>query len=359
MLQDVLGYTELIGEIQETVTGIPKVVPEAFWTVTEPVTGDKGRYTVFGGQRETLRRAEYGSPARKGNLRPLKPKDVILNHFYEYIDLKVTDYQNLINYADPVRMEMGRREVDNQILHYRKKIDNTRVSLVMSMLAHGAIYYDEDGNLLPTSSGAFVTIDYEIPANNKNQLNGIIAASWATTTTDIPGQLTNLDQRAAQLTGYPLKYAFYGANVASYLAKNDLVKAYLSYADGGRRSAEYLNAGTVPDGLFGLTWVPVYRSHYARPDGTISSWFPADQVTFAPEIDATVYSFLEGTYPVPTTYEPQASGRAAYDSFDHVEGVFSYAEPINNPPTARVYFGDTCLPVWKVPSSLFIADVTP
>ena len=50
--------------------------------------------------------------------------------------------------------------------------------------------------------------------------------SWDNAASDIDKQLLNLRQVATRLSGYPLKYAFYGKNVPTYLTNNTKLQNY-------------------------------------------------------------------------------------------------------------------------------------
>jgi hypothetical protein len=356
-LSQLLGYVSLTGVITEVKTGIPDNLPPAFHRVGQRVIGDSGRYTVVRGTRKVARQAMYGSPARNRELRGLKVKDVKLIHSFESITINPLHLQALRNYDNYDVQALGVQELDRQTAEFRALFDNHRLAAVYSMLSLGHIYYDNEGNLLPSSSGAAIDVDFELSANNQNQLNGIITASWALANTNIPAQIIALRQRAAQLTGYPLKYAFYGANVPTYLTQNSYVLDYLSRNP--VMGAKFLETAEIPDGLFGLTWVPVYTAFYEDDSGTNRSFFSADTVVFTPDINADVYDLIEGSYLVPSSFDAAADMAAALSRLKMVYGKFGYAVPSHNPPTATMYMGDTVLPVWKVPDSVYVADVTP
>lgn len=356
-LEQILGYVYLCGLVEDIKTGVPDVLPKEFMTTKSETLADQGRYTRYAGTRQTIRRVEYGSASFKRALSAIGSFDVKLLHSYEHIELNVKDYQSLRNYTNYQVQNMGVQEVSRQYQQFRKLLDNNRISTICSMLTKGAIYHDIDGHLLPSSSGAVSTVDYGVGANNQNQLNGIIAASWATTSTDIPAHLRALKQRSAQQTGYPLKYAFYGKNIPSYFTTNTLVQAYLSRNP--QTHQQWLDTGDLPDGLFGFTWVPAYLAFFEDSGNTNRVWWGDDQVVFTPEIDSSVYELMEGTYPVPKSYQPVSNLSAAMDAFDLKHGMFGYAVPVSDPMTARCYAGDTFLPIWKVPDALYIADVTP
>lgn len=358
-LQQILGQVYLTKLVEDVKTGIPDRLPPAFSSVKRAVPMDSGRYTRMAGVRTTARRTEYGSSPVQRKLQPVGSFDVKLLNFAEEIRLSVPDYMSLRGYTNYGPMERGMEEVRRQAKLFRDVFDNTRLALVYSMLANGKIWFDSEGNILPTSSGASLTVDYGVNANNQNQLNSIITASWATAGTDIPVQLRNLKKRSAQLTGYPLKYAFYGVNIPSYFANNTAVQVYLSRNPS--MNDEWLRSqhGEIPDGLFGFTWVPVYEAFYEDSGGTNREFFGVDAVIFTPEIDASVYENIEGTNPVPTSFQPQESLESARGSFADRVGMYSYATAVAKPATADIVAGDCSLPAWLIPDCLFQADVTP
>lgn len=356
-VEQILGYVYLTGLIQAVKTGIPDVLPKQFQTVKKTTIGDAGRYTQVSGTRATARQAMYGSAAVKRALKGISSKDVKLLHSFEQIEMNPLILQWLREYDNYNLQQMGMQEVDRQQSEFRAYFDNLRLAAVLSMLANGKIWFDANGNLLPSSSSAQVTIDYGVSANNQSQLNGIITASWALANTDIPLQLRNLKKRSLQQTGYELKYLYYGTNIPSYLTTNNYVIDYL--ARNPVMQTKYLETAEIPDGLFGFTWVPVYKSFFEDSAGTNQEFFGADALIATPEIDQSVYELMEGTYMVPSTFNATSDMASALGTLKQVVGMFSYAVPIHNPPTAQMFMGDTFLPVWKVPDAIYQADVTP
>ena len=356
-LEQILGYVYLTGVIQKVKTGIPDNLPPAFQSVMKRVVGDAGRYVQVSGTRATARRTEYGSPSVQRALKGIESKDVKLLFSSEHIVLDPRLLQTLRRYDSYEMQSMGEEEVARQLAEFRALFDNLSLAMKYSMLSVGAIYFDGDGNLLPTSSGAVATISYQMNANNQNQLNGIITASWALANTDIPLQLRNLKLRAAELTGYPLKYAFYGVNIPSYLTQNNYVLDYLSRSPTMRE--KWLETAEIPDGLFGYTWVPVYTSFYEDQNGTNQTFFDGDKVVFSPEIDSSVYERMEGTYPVPSSLNIAGNPAAALSNFKEISGMHAYGIPMADPPTAKIVTGMVELPIWKNADTLFQADCSP
>lgn len=350
-LEQVLGYVSLTGTIQATTTGIPNPYPDGFMNIKKPVVGDKGRYTRIKGTRRTARLAMYGAPAVQRELKDVAYEDVKLMHTFESMNIDPLLIQALRNYNNYDLQQRGVQELARQVAEWKMYFQNLRIATIGQTLALGAIYYDGSGNFLPSSSGAVVSATFGMNANNQNQLNGILATTWSNPTADIPNQLRVLKQTAAELTGYPLKVALYGRNVPSYLTNNDYVLDYLARSPNMRE--QFLDSGEIPNGLFGFQWVPIYTAFFEDQTGANQLIWNNDAVTFTPEPSADWWEILEGTYQVPTSINIQTDANQAMGSLREVVGMFGYSMVTHNPPTIQSYFGDTFLPVIKVPDAIY------
>lgn len=356
--QQILGQPYLTELVQEIKTGIPDLLPGEFNTIKDQVFGDAARHIRVQGVRQVARQSIYGSPPRRRTPVGLSEQDVKLLHFNEAVELKVQDFMNLREYDRYVVQQLGIQEISRMAANARQLFDNARIAAKMSMLAYGAIYFDVDGNIT-TSASTGITMDYGVSAAHKNQLNGIIGASWATAGTDIPTDILQIKDQALIDTGYSLEggYAFYGRNIPSYFAGNTLMLQYLARHPQFRE--RFMDTLEIPDGLFGLKWRRVSGGFFNDQNDASTAFFGVDAVTFTPPVDRSWYTFLEGSYPVPTTFGPMPSLEAAAESFDWRYGIGSYAVPMQKVPSAELIFFDTQLPWLKVPDSIFIADVTP
>jgi hypothetical protein len=356
-LEQVLGYVYLTGLIKNITTGIPDVLPAPFKTIVKKTLGIQGRYTRVQGTRATARLVQYGSPGVRRATKGIDSQDVKLLSSKETFFLNYLALQTLRNYTNYDLQARGLEEIERQQMEFRALFDNLRLAATYSMLANGKIWWDKDGNLLPSSSGAQETTDFLMNANNQTQLNGIISSSWKNFNTDIPGQLRALKQRAALLTGYPLKYAFYGINVPSYMTANNYVLDYLARSPVMRE--RYVDSAELPDGLFDFTWVPVYTAFYQDANGTNQTFFGGDTVVFTPEIDQSWYEMMEGTDGVPSTFAPAATMQAALATIKEVQGMYSYGVATANPVGAEMLTGDNFSPILKVPDAIYEANVAP
>lgn len=360
--QEILNYLPLTTAVQTVKTGIPNVLPDVFWSTKEQILGDKASYIQYTGTRAVAKVTPYGSPPRQTRKLDISDKSVRLLHASEEMPFSQELYDIFRAWEDyKPQQARALQQIDHQATQFRQRFDNLRVAATTMVLgAAGLLYFDVDGNLLPTSSGADLTVDMGVQANNKNQLNGIIAASWATTSTDIISQIINLKVQAAKDTGYPLKYALYGKKIPGYFAANTTVQNFMA-----RNSAMndfFLKTMEIPNGFMDLQWIPVYTAFFEDSGGTNREIFDGDAVTFCPEINKSTWTFFEGSFPVPSQYGAiYPSADQALAAMKDVYGIGRYAYLPN--PTAPVTIHDvsfdTFMPMIRVPNAFYFADVTP
>jgi len=359
-LQQILGGKNLTGVIQGVAPGVPDdLLPAAFLSSTRTVEGEYGTYTKVEGTRKTARIAQYGSPSQLRQLKGLSEVSVKLIHTVESIYHKPAVLMNMTNLADDQKQRLGEQEIARRTGEFKRLFVNLRLAAVYSLLAQGAVYFDAEGNLLPDSSGAHVTVDFGVPSGNKGQLDafggGDIISDWSSADADIHKQVAALKKAARKLTGYSIRRAFHGANILDYFLGNTKLKELIN---GNTSFQEDAASGEIPNGFLGLQWHPVDEAFYVDKDDAYQDFFDPDTVVFTPEPTPDWYELLEGTYPVPTDVGGVAGeGTAAIGSVSIEGGMFSYAVVTADPVAIKHVAGDTFLPVLKVPKSIFIAKV--
>lgn len=355
-LNEVLGYKALTGVIQDTRGGVPvEWLLPAFLTMTRPVKGASASYTKISSSRKTARAVHRGSPSKARDLTGVSEVPVNLWHSYEHHIHRNEVFDAIRNYDNPEAQAMGQAEIDRKTREHRQIFDNTRVSMIASIFRYGIIYFDADGDLLHSSSNAVLSIDFGVPAANKNQLGGVIATKWSDVAANIIQQIKALKVTALKTSGYPLKYAFYGSSIIDWLMKNTALKAYIGGNSAYDQSFTNLE---IPPGFLGLTWIPIESAFFEDAGGTTRDWFLDETVVFTPTPTPDWWEILEGTFPVPTSLgNVGGDATAMLSNLRDVNGKFSYAKLIDEPPGIKHYMGDTMLPVLKVPTAIYIADV--
>ncbi len=345
-LQQILGAKNLCGVIEGIKPGLAAdKLPPGLLNSTQKVEGNRCTYKKVEGTRKTARLVQYGGPSVTRGLSGVSEVPVVLAHTFEHVFHNPNVLHNLLNLQNETRQKLGMSEITRQTVEFKQLFTNLRVAAVMSAFLKGAVYFDVDGNLLPSSSNAVVSIDYGIPAGNKTQLDvlgagSIIGASWATAGTAIHKHMTSLKAAARQLTGYPITQAMYGANVLDYFLGNTKLSAIIN------RNARYQDAfsqGEIADGFLGIKkWWPMEEAFFVDEDGDTQNLSTATQIVFFPDVSLEWYDLLEGSYAVPTDLgSVSADGVGALSNIMLKPGMFSYAHVISDPVTVKQFAGDT------------------
>jgi len=363
--EQILGWNNLTKSVQLVADGVPDFLPKPFFTTKEEVPFDKAVYVESFGMRKLARKVPYGAPGQATTKLQLAERDIRLMNFREILPLNNELVQGFRQWD---KYELQQKGAINQIDYHgrgvRARFDNIRKAALTSSLAYGAMYFDADGYLLPTSSGAVQTIDQGIPAVNTGAITDVDgsttilnAQSWATAATPIVQHLRNLHALALKRSGRKLKYAIFGKNVAGYLAANTQANAFFPYMNNGNQASQIIMEGKVPDGFMGLEWIPAQSAFFEQENGTIVDQWPADNITFFPEVTTDTYTLFEGTTMVPTLIGITANETSAFNSFKPVVGMGAYAK--SDEFSINLNYFDVFLPRFKAANSVFILDTTP
>lgn len=358
-LVDVLSYVPLTESVQTVKPKLPRP-PEVFFTTTEDVPGTKARLIEFGAQRKSARISPAGSPPKVREKISLNDKALVLlssAEEMEYSEELINVFMNWDSYTP--QQQFAARQVLYQGEAFADLFDNLETACCQATLANGVLYFDGDGNLLPSSSGAVITVDQGVPANNKGQLNSLLTGSFADASFDI---ITFIEQklkpRALQDTNYPIRTAIYGANIPGYLANNNFTK--LAWAYQNDYANYYMTQGGIKPGFLGLNWIPASEWYWQDQNGGTQVTFPADQITFMPQVDRSTWTWYRGSTQIQTQWGPLASAMAALKTASEIYGRWRMAWV---PPASTFKIIDSAgtkfLPRMKVPGAVYFLDTTP
>lgn len=352
----IMGSIPMTTAAQTVQRGIPSTLPPSFLRVTRRVSGNQVAYNNRAGGRGAARLVQYGAPSV--NVSQIGPGEgaAVLIHSFEHTPFPLTTLINLRS-GDDMLQQMAQDDIDQKVADFMERYNTLRTAAVYSLFRDGKIYFDGNGELLNTSSGAVTTINAGIPAANLNQLGGIIAASWGTAATDIIAQVNLIKKAALQAGKRPLRHAFYGANIPGYLAANTNIKGFLQSSPA--LATSLYQSGEIAPGFMGLEWHPVWQSYFVNSAGTVVEPFGGDSIAFTPEPDPGWWEFVEGSYLVPSSIEIQQTVDSALRNLRQVSGKFAYASITHDPAGVVAYAGDTMMPLLKDASQVYIADVTP
>lgn len=356
-IDQILGGENLTMLIQQRATGIPFMLPPAFRNVTDRVEGKKAKVWRAEGIQEVAQIVNYGSPAKRITGPGLDETEVDCLHVSESKDYDPQLLRNLRNPATGQEEKWGKAEVVRQIDAQKQRLVNLRYAAITMAIAKGYIYFDTNGNLSLTTVSGGTTVDYTLAADHRNQLGGIIAADWATASTAIGEQIRDLKEKAAQDGSPPLELAYYGSDVSGFIWKNTNAKQWLSYHKESQQ--KFYDSGEIPDGLFGLRWVPLGTAFFRDAAGTVRQIMNTKTVCFSPAPSPNWWRFIEGSMAVPRGIGITAgSVTDLLNQVDDKFGMFAYAAGTHNPIKLEHFFGDTFLPYVANRNALFVAVVS-
>lgn len=360
-LEQIFGWMPLTESLRATSSGVPNPFPAELFNVKPQnrILGDRGKYIRISGERRTAPLAKYGAPARRHSFRDVGEQDVRMMHSAFSFPISMVMLAKLRafeQYTQDEGMDFIRYQIDAAAkLHM-----NTRIITAASVLRYGAIYWDNEGNLLPSSSGAYETYSFNVPATHQNQCNGNVPSSWALANTDIPGSIRNLRQYAAEETGLPLDTCLYGKEVPTFMSQNNYVQSYLSR--NAIMNERFTTSGEIPDGLFGIKrWIPVYTTFFEDQNGNNQLIWDDSLCVFMPDLSQPDkmdwWAMFEGSYPCPRSLEVQRDAIAALNNFEIVYGMGAYTAVDLRPPSLEVTHFDTWLPGLRNEKAIFQAEV--
>ncbi|KKM53803.1 hypothetical protein LCGC14_1554050 [marine sediment metagenome] len=362
-LEEIMGFENMLGMFSDPRGDVPAdFIPPSFLPGagnTRNVFGDAASYFRVKGNRQTAKLVQYGSPSTAVEIKGVDKVPVTLMHTAENYKHGLTVLESLRDFDSPARQEWGRSELARRNRQLRARVNNLRVSAMMSLWRHGKIFFDSAGNLLPSSSSASTTVDSGINTTTNTDAcqdiggTAIRTADWSTAGTKITTQIKTVKETALKRTGYPIRNAWYGAGILGFLLGNtELTKVI----QGNPTIATGFASGEIPNGFLGLNWIPIYGSFFEDADGSLQDWFPDDYVVFTPDASPDWWEWILGSYPVPTSLQPTDSPEAATSNIRRVFGMFSYSRILDDPPRIKQVGGDTFLPTLKVPDAIYIMD---
>ncbi len=301
-IQELFSFKTMLGLVERVKSGLPTTgLPAGLLQPTATVEGHQAIYTRVHGNRTLAAAVAYGNPSQRVEQDGIQDVPVTLMHFYEHHMHKPVTMAQLASFDNPQRQLLGEQEIARQVGRFKTRYDNTRIAAVMSAICKGYIWMDAAGNILPTSTGAAITVDFGIPVGSRTQLDiigdgSIIDASWATAGTDILGHLKAIKTEAAKKGGWVPTIALYGDAIPGYLAANTAIQNMIH---GAPSLAVTFSNNEISAGLGGFNWTPGGTFHFVDPNGATQSWLGDDDIIFMPAPDPTWYDLLQGTFSWP------------------------------------------------------------
>lgn len=282
----------------------------------EQVSGRAYSFDLFDNTRTVAQGRAPGVGPANIPRNPIGKVNVTFPRSYEKLNL---DYELLHNIRSigkdaGVRDRMGMNYLEKQARFIKRRQNNFREVMVAGALRGSFGITFSGDSWYPVLSGGDITVDYQVPAGNKTQLDmlgagSIVSASWATAGTDIPAHLDGISRGFQQLVGAPLALVVTSSEIWRYVLANTAVKAVAGTANAPY--AEYeLDPMVNEDGkkigvqrgrikaLPWLDWLIYDGGLEVGSSDTYTRFYDGTTATFMIEPDKSWFKMVEGSEPV-------------------------------------------------------------
>ncbi len=237
-----------------------------------------------------------------------------------------------------------------------QELSNVREFMVAGMLRGSFTYTMSGESLIHDFSGGSITVDYQIPAGFKSQLDmlgagSIIDASWATASTNIPLHLSKINAAFQQETGSVLTDVIISSVGWENVKNNTKV---INQSGSVNRPYTELDA----DPISGLVQARIASHPWVR-------WWIYDHVlkvgssyTATKLVPDTVAVFL-ANHPKAFEYYELASPVIERPGRDAIypRGKYQWATPSGDPAGVKLYGKDDGIPVLNNPKAIACGTV--
>jgi len=256
----------------------------------------------------------------------------------------------------------GMRYLEAQAKYMAQRQVNFREFLSWGMLRGACGFSFSGDNWVPVLSGGNITLDWQIPSGNKSQLNmlgggDIIGTSWATTSTDIPGDLDDISAAFQELTGAPLSWCLTGSDVWNAVLNNTKVQSQAGTAQTAFELFDMTNEAN-EDGI--KTGLKVARLR-CRPwltwlitdaglevNGSFRKFFTGGEICFGIDLNYGYAKMQEGSEYVKDN--PFATPNLQ-------RGTYSWLREWDEPARVELHSLSNLVPELTIPKGLAFADV--
>lgn len=333
--------------------------------------GRLGAYHVFNNTLKTAAGRAPGTAAARLNPNNATKVPFEYPRQFSSIPLLAEQISNFGRIDDPaVRDKAGAKMIALQTNYLAQLSTNWRTAMLAGVI-RDSLWYVVDGDSWYwqyTNANSAIQIPTQMPAGNKAQLNmlgggNLLGASWATETTDIPGQLMAIHAAYQQLTGAGLMECQTTSAIWNNVIKNDYVQA-----SHGTANAPFTviskETGRGPDGkpyttmkarLNFMPWVEWLITDeglmLGKPGAeSFAKHIPDNTVVFrgTPVVGSSDIECYIGSEPV-----AEYDGGPKTDKF----GLNAWSRELANPTVTEIFSLDNALVVNQVPKNTAIGTV--
>lgn len=322
----------------------------------------KGSYDIFNQSKKVVAASVPGSAASEMAPNPVGSVDFTIPRAATQMSLTDESLvnQRQIGQAVTIVDSMGQNYILRQKQYMASQYANMIEFQTAAMLRGSYTWTQVGTEFRHAFSGGDVTVNFQVPAGNKNQLdmlgNGdIIDASWATTSTDIPKHCLQINEASNALSGMGIEHAICNSKTWNYIINNTKVQAQAGTANTPYEEYNRVGNGRFSVRLRAIPWLMWHIIDYALDIWNGSAFVNTkliadDQVNFIPTPSPLWTQYINGG-------ETVTEGPNGVREFR--QGFYSYGYPTHNPSGWSLNAVHNGIPACYVPSAIVCADVTP
>lgn len=321
--------------------------------------GDTIEMTYFSADKEPAPLNAKGAAARTQTPRGAKKYYHTPIHVFNELTIPLASVVNMRQAETQMLDQKGMQELQRQFELFGGRQQITKAVALAKALTDGVVYADTNGAILESSSGAALTIDLQVAAGHKSQLNyngggNLITAAWDVAGTKILSHLDSIRVAAEAENAEQPKHVWLPDVAKTWLRANTEIAAFIQ---GGGASQEYVDRalqGSFMD-LAGYTF-HFYNGTYTAADGTTKPFIPLTKAIITPDL-GNWFRYYETDELVPTQTGIFQSLQEAMGATQTVFGDFAYAAINHNPPKLSLFLGTNFLWAFANVNSVWMPTV--
>jgi len=317
----------------------------------------RGSYDVFDDTRDVPTAVLPGGHAQTVERFPVGHIPFVIPRHAEKLPIPMEEVNQLRALGGPVDGvdSLGEQYILDQERNQKQKITNLREFQIAAMLRGSYTYTASGTSFVHDFSGGSVTINYQVPAGNKSQLDmtgggDIIGTAWDNAASPIVRDCFAVNAAFNELVGLGLTEIWCSSTVWGYVITNTEVQNLAGSANDPVQSmSRDMGNQTFTAVLRGMPWVTWHiTDNGLNVNGSFKKLIPDTAAVFLTEMDSRIVNYYEAPEPV---VDPVSN--AMTNQF----GEFFYHKLIDDPVSYEFHSRFNGLPALKVPKAIAFATV--
>jgi len=357
-MQDVLNPQFLSAAYTKVASATVENPMLDFYSKPQQYDGDTIEMVVYAGEREAAPVNSKGAAARTLDMRAANKQYFTPIHAYNEVTVPMASVEYLRNEDSPQIQDRGMQELRRQMELFGRRHRMLRSAALAKALVDGIIYFDKDGGILESSSGAYYTVDLQVGATHKSKLahasnsgSDIIGTSWDSAGASILTDLEQITEAAEYDMVPPPRHVWLHTTAKSWIRANTELKSFLVLnSDRAENSLQSFNDTLI----VGDYTFHFYAGTYVGADGsTVRPLIPKTQAIITPDLGEWFRHYETGET-VPTGEGVASTFEEAMSKTQKVFGDFAYLRVDDNPVKVTMRMGMNFLYAFADPNAVWM-----